>query len=160
MPCSAKRTTHRIYDAHEDAYLDEEQCPVNWDAFFLPSKERALVRTNAQLTKCIPEVQSGLARALCQCQADTAVRKFLRPGRGGSTLQETLEKEEKELAAGGPKTPIGRWLAARNLERFENGLAKMGVKRISDLVYLTDEDMRALQVDDEARVHFHVRVVA
>lgn len=58
------------------------------------------------------------------------------------------------------QTPIGRWLAARNLQRYEAGLARMGVKRVADLVYLTDEDMDNLNVDPESRMHFYVRVIA
>lgn len=58
------------------------------------------------------------------------------------------------------QTPIGRWLAARNLERYEMGLQKLGIKKIADLVYLTDDDMDNLGVDNESRMHFYVRVIA
>ena len=58
-----------------------------------------------------------------------------------------------------PRTPIEIWLAARDLSEYAPALADMGVKRVSDLVFLTDDDMKVLKVDPSSRLHFHVRVV-
>lgn len=59
-----------------------------------------------------------------------------------------------------PVTPLSMWLAARNLLRFEPPLARIGVKRLADLAYVTEDDLINMNMSADARSHFHVHVVA
>lgn len=119
---------------------------------------------------CISEgVQSASAEAILGacCPMGSVARKLVsrRPDlkvctkRQHPTYDEHLANaEEHAKTNGNGRTPFGRWLADRNLQRFEEPLAKLGVCRVADLVYLTDEDMDHLNVDAKSRMQFYVRV--
>lgn len=72
----------------------------------------------------------------------------------------TTYSEMMEWSKPTPRTPLATWLAARDLEHYEAPLARMGVKRLADLAYITDEDLINMNMSDEARAHFHINVVA
>lgn len=59
-----------------------------------------------------------------------------------------------------PMTPLSFWLAERKLEKYEPALSRMGVRRLSDLAYITDDDLANLNVDVASRSYFQVHVVA
>lgn len=145
--------------------------PVDWDVFFSQSEKSTISRHGDGLaSSCLSTASTDILFGTC-CSGTTMARRFMGGGgRGGQspdpprmprnlTYDQKLAEEEARMQ-GASQTPIGRWLAARNLQRYEAGLARMGVKRVADLVYLTDEDMDNLNVDPESRMHFYVRVIA
>ena len=58
------------------------------------------------------------------------------------------------------RTPLSRWLADRSLSQYEPKLTDMGVRKLRDLAYLTDEDLLHMNVLPSQRLHFQVHVVA
>lgn len=77
----------------------------------------------------------------------------------GTTLHESLAEDELFARTYVKKSKLGRWLAARNLQDYETGLVKLGIKKIADLSFLTEDDMTKLGADHLARKHFSITVV-
>mmetsp|Transcript_20772 Transcript_20772/g.82857 ORF Transcript_20772/g.82857 Transcript_20772/m.82857 type:complete len:213 (+) Transcript_20772:68-706(+) len=61
-------------------------------------------------------------------------------------------------ASASTPSPIDAWLAARSLEAYGPALRAIGMKRISDLAYLTPEDMLDLGIPIDQHAHFNIVV--
>lgn len=72
----------------------------------------------------------------------------------------TTYQEMMESAAVSPKTPLSLWLETRRLEKFETPLSLMGVRRLADLAYLTEDDLISMEMDAASRSNFHFSVIA
>jgi len=64
------------------------------------------------------------------------------------------------MRANSPRTALSMWLNERNLSEYEAILTEMGVRKLRDLVYLTDEDLTNMKVDPSKRAFFQVQVIA
>lgn len=67
---------------------------------------------------------------------------------------------DQMMRANSPRTALSMWLNERNLSEYEAILTEMGVRKLRDLVYLTDEDLTNMKVDPSKRAFFQVQVIA
>mmetsp|Transcript_9626 Transcript_9626/g.13340 ORF Transcript_9626/g.13340 Transcript_9626/m.13340 type:complete len:282 (+) Transcript_9626:150-995(+) len=76
-------------------------------------------------------------------------------------LQESSSSSttSKSLPSKKERSAFKAWLAARSLLQYADSLESVGVRRVADLMYLSDEDLEALAIDYDDRVHFHIQVV-
>lgn len=172
--CNKSPAPHVLTTSEDGEESDQESRHVDWDSYFLPDtrdpKTRRVSRTSSSevdASCCLSDLQSASADALLGACCPPTARRLVSGRRRLSiststrhpTYDEHLATAEEHAKSNGQKTtPFGRWLADRNLERFEGPLAKLGVYRVADLVYLTDEDMDTLNVDPKSRMQFYVRV--
>lgn len=161
---------HVTREENSESDAEKEQTTkVNWDAYFLSEKSDQALSTRHRVSHganyesycCMSDMAAAALLGSC-CATTGSGYSARRPSsrRKHRTYDEHLASanEEEFRIHGSATSPFGRWLKARNLESYEGPLAQLGVHRVADLVYLTDEDMDRLNVDQEARMQFYVRV--
>uniref|UniRef100_A0A7S3NR98 SAM domain-containing protein n=1 Tax=Aureoumbra lagunensis TaxID=44058 RepID=A0A7S3NR98_9STRA len=56
------------------------------------------------------------------------------------------------------QTSLSIWLAQRGLQSVEGKLAQLGITRLADLAYLTEDELSSLNLDPEKKLCFHLHL--
>lgn len=64
----------------------------------------------------------------------------------------------QEATKTGESTALNAWLRERNLESFEISLTQLGVKKLSDLAYVTIDDLEDCGMSQQQKDFFFVKV--
>jgi len=103
--------------------------------------------------------QKKLASVSLPSTSSKTYDQHLRESFSSSSSSSNSSTTSHSLPSRGECSAFKAWLAARSLLQYADSLERVGVKRVADLIYLSDEDLDALAIDYDDRIHFYIHVV-
>ena len=141
------------------AHWEEKRWDPSDDVDYESDEEIVPIAVRAQASRTTREFFDAAIGSRFSCCTANHTKQRPQTSRVTRVPSKTYDQVTRPSKRGTPPdTPLKAWLAARNLEIYAEPLAKIGCKRVSDLVFLTDDDMQLLNVEPHARVHFHIQV--